>query len=109
MEGFYALYFTGRAGFGNAVLVLKAGIVTGADATGGVYDGNYSWADNEIDIKVVLTVPAGTTLVTGQSLSSPLSQTITAKLPDSFANGQPVAVQTPMGPVNVVFKKLRAA
>jgi len=109
MEGFYALYFTGVAGFGNAVLVLKDGVVTGADATGGVYDGKYSRTGNKVDIEVILTVPAGATLVTGQSLSSPLSQTITAKLPDSFTNGQPVAVQTPMGPVNVVFKKLREA
>lgn len=108
MQGFYAVYYTGVAGFGHAILVINDGIVTGADATGGVYDGSYTTGDNdEFEIEVTLKVPAGATLVTGQSLSEDFSQTITAKLHSGFADGQPVPVQTPMGPVNAIFKKLR--
>jgi hypothetical protein len=108
VDGFYAMYYTGVAGFGHAVLVISEGVVTGADVTGGVLDGTYSVGDgDDIKIEVVLTVPAGATLVTGQSLTAPLSQTISAELPKTFANGQPVPVRTPMGPVNVIFKKLR--
>jgi hypothetical protein len=49
-------------GFGHAVLVIKNGIVTGADVTGGVYDGKYtSVVSGRAPIEVTLTVPAGTT------------------------------------------------
>lgn len=107
MEGFYAVYYTGVAGLGHAVLVINDGIVTGADVTGGEYDGTYAELDGGVSIEVVLTVPAGTTLVTGQTLPAPYSQTIKAQLPASFGSGQPVLVQTPLGPVNAIFKKLR--
>lgn len=108
MEGFYAVYYTGVAGFGHAVLILKDDIVSGADATGGVYDGTYASVDGGgVSIEVVLTVPAGTTLVTGQTLAAAYSQTIKANLPAEFGAGQPVPVQTPLGPVNAIFKKIR--
>lgn len=109
MEGFYAVYYTGVAGFGHAVLVIKDGIVTGADETGGVYDGKFKVNDvGGVSIEVTLTVPAGTTLVTGQTLPTPYSQTINAELSANFASGQPVPVMTPLGPVNAIFKKLRS-
>jgi uncharacterized membrane-anchored protein YitT (DUF2179 family) len=108
VEGFYAVFYTGVAGFGHAVLVMKDGIVTGADVVGGIYDGKYAVSGTEgLSIEVTLTVPAGATLVTGQTLPAPYSQTIKAELPSHFANGQPVPVQTPLGPVNAIFKKLR--
>lgn len=107
MEGFYAMYYTGVSGFGHAVLILRGGVVCGADATGGTYDGKYEIDAGNHKFEVVLTVPAGTTLVTGQTLPEPFSQTISASLTDTFANGQPVPIKTPLGPVNVIFKKLR--
>lgn len=109
MQGFYALYYTGISGFGHAVLIMKDGLVIGADATGGVYDGTYQTVDNDIKVEVNLTVPAGATLVTGQSLPEALTQKIVATLPSHFASGSPVSISTPMGPVNVIFKKLRDA
>jgi hypothetical protein len=108
MQGFYALYYTGTGGFGHAVLVMNDGVITGADVTGGVYDGTYTVLDDAIDIKVDFVVPAGATLVTGQSLTESLKQSITANLALHFADGRPVLITTPMGPVNVIFKKLRS-
>lgn len=109
MEGFYAMYYTGISGFGHAVFILNDGIICGADATGGILDGSYSISETgTIKFDVELTVPAGTTLVTGQTASAEsLKQKIHATLSDSFSNGQPVPIQTPMGPVNVIFKRLR--
>lgn len=108
MEGFYAVYYTGVAGFGHAVLVIKDGIVTGADVTGGVYDGTVKLGDpSRVSIEATLTVPAGTTLVTGQTFPSQYSQTIKAQLPKDFASGYTVPIETPLGPVNAIFKKLR--
>ncbi len=54
MEGFYAIYYTGTAGFGHAVLIFKDETITGADATGGIYDGSYSIGDGTIDFQVDL-------------------------------------------------------
>ena len=108
VEGFYSVYYTGVAGFGHSVLDITGGIVAGADATGGVYDGTYKLGEaGTVSIEVSLTVPAGATLVTGQTLQQSYSQTIKAELPANFASGQHVPVQTPLGPVNAIFKKLR--
>lgn len=108
MEGFYAVYYTGVAGLGHAVLVINEKIVTGADVAGGVYNGSYSITEKgEFNVEINFTIPAGTTLVTGQTLPEEFTQTITTKLNSNFANGQPVPVNTQLGPVNAVFKKLR--
>lgn len=109
MEGFYAMYYTGGSGSGHALFIMKDGKITGADVVGGVLDGTYSLGEGDsIAFKVTLTVPSGAMLVTGQTAgAAPLSQEISASLPRTFANGQPQAVQTPMGPVNIIFRHLR--
>ena len=51
MGGIYAMYFTGTAGVGHGVFVLKDGVVAGADAIGGVLDGTYQdTGDGNLDI-----------------------------------------------------------
>lgn len=103
------MYFTGSAGSGHALFVMKNGVVAGADAVGGILDGTYKEAgDGYLNVAVSLTVPAGARLVTGAAAGeNPLSQEITARLPENLGNGNPVTVQTPTGPVNVIFKRLR--
>ena len=59
------MYFTGGAGSGHAVFVMKDGVVAGADAVGGVLDGNYKEVDGKVKFSVSFTVPPGTSLVTG--------------------------------------------
>ena len=107
MEGFYVMYYTGVSGFGHALLIFKNGAICGADANGGVYDGAYEPDGDSYRFDVVYSSPAGASLVTGQSLTDEHRQTISGVLRDSFANGQPVPIETPLGPVNVNFKKLR--
>ena len=41
MNGIYAMYFTGAAGSGHAVFVMKDSVIVGADAIGGVLDGTF--------------------------------------------------------------------
>ena len=109
MDGIYAMYFTGNAGFGHAVFVLKDGVLVGADAVGGVLDGEYKITDQgEIKFSINLTIPAGASLVTGvHAGNEPLTQLIEGNLPHNFSNGNPIALRTPTGPVNVSFKRLR--
>lgn len=108
MEGFYAMYYTGVSGVGNAVMIVDNGLVVGADVAGGLYNGSY-WIDENgfLDFDIVMTVSAGSILVTGQTFPGPIELTIKSKLAPSFSNGQPVQIETSLGPINAIFKKIR--
>ena len=110
MDGIYAMYFTGSAGVGHGVFVLKDGVIAGADAIGGVLDGSFQEnAEGDLDIAVTMTVPPGASLVTGAVADrEPLVQKIKATLPRDFGGGRPIGLNMPTGPVNVIFKRLRA-
>ena len=109
MSGIYAVFFTGVAGSGYAVFIMKDGIIAGADATGGVLDGTYTHVDDgKIEFSITLTVPIGTMLVTGPVTdNNSSSQHISTVLPENFGNGNTVAIRTSTGPVNAIFKRLR--
>ena len=108
INGIYSIYFSGITGEGFGILILQDQIITGSDATGASYDGNYRVTDKGILGELNLLVPPGVQLVTGAFsggeggvLNIPIS------LPLNFANGQTLTVPTPTGLVNVIFKKLR--
>ena len=110
MDGIYAIFFTGSEGSGHAVFVAKDGIVTGADVFGATLDGTFTPSGNKmIDLDINLGIPAGVMLVTGYfNNDSATTHRITATLPANFSNGQPVAIDTPSGPINAIFRRLRA-
>jgi hypothetical protein len=109
MNGIYAMYYTGSAGSGHALVVMKDGVITGADAVGGILDGTYQAIDGGyLDVEVSLTVPAGGWLVTGAVAGEDsLIQEIKTRLPENLGGGRPITVRTPTGPVNVIFKHIR--
>jgi hypothetical protein len=109
MEGIYAMYFTGSVGSGHGLLLLKGGVLAGADAAGGIYDGSYTQeSEGSLNANVRLTMPAGAALVTGATAGAlPMQFDIPVRLPPNFANGQAVPLMTPTGPINIIFKKLR--
>ena len=103
------MYYTGAANSGHAIFVMSKGVISGADATGGILDGIYEdTGDGHIDVSVTLTSLPGTSLATGATVGrEPLLQEISARLPENLGNGRSIGVQTPTGPVNVAFKRLR--
>jgi hypothetical protein len=111
MDGIYAIFYTGSAGSGHAIIVMKNGIIAGADAIGGILDGTYTDpGDGFLEVAVFHTAPPGASLVTGVIAGQKsLSQEINTRLPQNFGNGKPVLIQTPTGPINVIFKRLRDA
>jgi hypothetical protein len=110
-EGFFRISYTGYHGSGLGILVLRDGIVSGADVSGGVYNGIYSEEPEtgKITVSVHLVVPAGVSLVqTGVSLASPADIPIAASFEQGeLSGGKPVLIRTPIGPVNVILNKIR--
>jgi hypothetical protein len=110
VNGFHALYYTGRTGSGFGVVVFKDGIVTGADASGGLYDGEYTTNQDKqiLEGKIKLTVPPGVSLVTGAPVTQqPYTQQFPISLPLDLNQPHPLQIQTPTGPVNLNLKKIR--
>lgn len=110
MNAIFAMYYTGNAGSGLGVVILRDGLIAGADAGGGIYDGNYALENGGKNLvgTVRLEVPPETGLVTGAtSGQSAAVLEIPLSLPVDLAGGKTVPVRTTTGPVNVVFKKLR--
>jgi hypothetical protein len=111
MEGFFQIAFTGTAGSGFGMLVLQKGVVVGADVAGASYDGSYTENEltGQLDFEITMNAPAGVTPVqTGIPLTSPISLPIKASLlRDDIGTEKPTLVHTPLGPVNVLFKKIR--
>ena len=110
-EGFYSISFSGAYGDGFGMLVLEDGLVVGADAAGGTYDGTYekSLLAGFVNLAITATAPPGARPVqTGVPLTAAVAfqikATITRKLGDHSA---PITVQTPLGTVDVVLRKIR--
>lgn len=110
LDGFYSIFFTGVSGQGFGIIVLKDGILVGADSAGGSYNGHYAIENGKQFLigEVVLKAPPGIQLVTGAATGSePASWTIPLSLPADFGNGQPLPLKTSTGPINIIFRKLR--
>jgi hypothetical protein len=110
-EGFFRVAFTGAAGSGFGMLVLRNGIAVGADVAGATFDGSYieDQATQMIELDVIMTMPAGATPV---QTGIPLPELIRVPIKTSISEAEiiteiPKLVRTTLGPVNVVFKKLR--
>ena len=103
--------FAGTSGSGFGVLVLAAGKIAGADVAGAIYNGTY--AENakadQMTIDVDMAAPAGITPVqTGVPLAAPMILRIDATFAQAdMVSEKPILFNTSLGPVNVVFKKIR--
>ncbi len=109
-EAFYSITFVGASGsWGFGMIVMDTGKIIGADVAGARYDGSYQFnkRTNMIDASIKLTVPAGVELVQGTP-AQPNEWTLEfqASLPPDTQD-TPIGIDTPAGPVNVVFKHIR--
>lgn len=110
VEGIYRIAFTGVAGSGFGILLFKDGMLAGADVGGATYDGAYTEdaAARSLDAKIMMRAPAGITPVqTGVPIAEPMSLPINGRLPLDLGGGNPLRIETPLGPVNVIFSKIR--
>lgn len=109
-DGIYAVYATSKASNGLIFLVMKRGVLTGIDFSKACIDGNYSTneADNAIDGHLKVRVPPNTTLIQGKKVGAEgLVYEISFRLPANFASEPFCRIDTPFGPLNLRFEKLR--
>jgi hypothetical protein len=110
MNGIYVAYMTGRAGTSVLMLVISGGMIVGADVGGIQYD--FAIKENPdgsgYHCSGVYVVPAGTILITGAPPAvGPQRIVMEFDLPKDFGAGPVVPIETPLGPVNARFQKLR--
>lgn len=109
IDGIYSITFRGYSDWGMGVLIFQSGVITGADAAGVTFDGQYTQHNDVLSASIRMTVPAGLTLVQGTPPKSrPYPIDFSATIPvTAFTSGETVQLDMPPGPVNVVFRKLK--
>ena len=107
-DGMYSFDYRGKTGQGTGTLIFEAGTIYGHD--GGVnYDGRYepsATAHGHVNFSLRANVPPGVGLVTGvdpQPFGHYFDISGTVQLRTSSVQ----RIETPHGPVNVVFRYLR--
>ncbi len=108
-KALYVAYLTGVAGQSIGLFYIGEGILSGIDIGTMRYDGAYVVAeDGSLEGALDYVIPAGVSLITGAPPGvAPTKITLKLKLPANFADGQVVTVETPLGPVNAKFEKIK--
>lgn len=108
-KGLYAGYFTGVAGQSMGLFYIGDGIIAGIDVGAMQYDGRYSiTTDGALDGVIDYVLPAGIPLITGApSGATPTRISVKLSLPARFDDGRVTTIETPTGPVNAKFEKLK--
>lgn len=110
IDGFYVAYFTGATGSSFGMFVFRDGLVVGADAGGGRYDGTYAVTaeGKQIEAVIKFTLPVGNFSITGATAQTePISVEVPLKLPAEFNRMDVHRIETPIGPINAKFDKVR--
>jgi hypothetical protein len=107
MQGFYAIYYTGKSGSGHMSLLLLRGQVHGLEAAGGILTGSYQEnADGAVGLDLRFRFAKGTELVTGQTLQEDLEVPFKINVLRETFGGQPQRADMPLGSVNFRIEKI---
>jgi hypothetical protein len=106
MRAIYRMNYLGAVGIGGGVMYVGDGVLAGADFGGGSYRGAYAEASGQMNIEAVMSLPAGTSLVTGASFNQPTDLPLKASWPLDFGNGQALTILVAGRPVQVTFEKV---
>jgi hypothetical protein len=108
-KALYVAYLTGVAGQAVGLFYIGDGLVIGVDGGTMQYDGSYTtMEDGSMQGVIEYVVPAGVPLITGAPTGmSSTRVTMKLSLPADFHDGRVVALETPLGPVNAKFEKVK--
>ncbi len=110
LDGFYTAYFAGSTGNSLGMFIFLNGVVTGADVGGGRYDGTYRLSSDgtRIVAEIQFSLPVGNLSITGVAAEvAPISVKMTLELPTEFNRHDVHRLETPLGPINAKFEKIR--
>lgn len=109
MEGFYLANMSGTAGKSMLLFVVRKGKLVGADVGGLKCDGTVRLNEKgSYKFTITYVVPAGASWITDALPSAhPVTLSFTFDLPREFADGRMIMIETPRGPVNASFQKIR--
>ena len=108
-KALYVAYLTGVAGQSIGLFYIGGGILAGVDVATMQYDGAYETKpDGSIEGIVEYVLPAGVSLITGAPAGvAPTRVAVKLTLPADFADGRVITIETPLGPVNAKFEKIK--
>jgi len=107
-DGMYVIEYQGYEGSGLATIVLQDGLVFGHDARV-KYDGTYAPVNGSsemVALSIEATVPSGVALVQGVP-AQPFEHKFTIHCEVIARGDTRQTIQTPFGPVSVLFKFIR--
>lgn len=109
MSGFYAAFITGIDSEGLVLFAAHNGKITGTDPSKVLFDGTYHIDEGGNLIgRVTVSAPPNGTLVQGVSTGpSGVRYETNFTIPIDFENRDYIRIDTPFGPVNAKFSKLR--
>ena len=107
-KSLYIAYLSGAVGSNVALYYIGNGVIAGVDAGGMKYDGAYRIEDDgSYNGNLIYVIPRGVLLITGQQTTEEQKIELPFLLPNKFWDGQIVRFDSPMGPVNAKFEKLK--
>ena len=108
-KALYVAYFSGIAGQSIGLFYIGDGIIAGIDVGTMLYDGTYTTRpDGTLEGTVDYVLPAGVPLITGAPAGAiPARVTVKLDLPQNFYDGRTLSFDTPTGPVNARFEKVK--
>ena len=110
-DGMYAAYFTGVTGNSMGMFIFQHGLITGADVGGGRYDGTYIVSENGSKIigNVKFVLPVGNFSITGFAAETdPIVVDVNIDIPIDLNRHDVHRIDTPLGPINAKFDKIRS-
>jgi hypothetical protein len=109
-DGVYLAFFTGEFGTSIGIFLFKGGVLVGADLGGGIYDGELdALQDSAVATgRVRFRSKEGLVSITGATSDYPIFLDIEVKLKLPLDTVPFQELQTPTGPVNVRFEKVRS-
>jgi hypothetical protein len=109
IDGFYAVYMSGKQAQGFAILVFRNGRIVGADASGFTFDGQYSEASGDtLSVTLAIKAPPNQPLIQGGTTGPQGEQShLSFVLPLDFSSREFIRIETQRGPVNAKLVRLR--
>lgn len=109
MHGLYAAYFAGLNGNSLGLFYIGNDVIAGVDVGGSHFDGRLTPSEDGGLEGLLEFEPGGDQkLITGVAVDAiPKKIPVKIKLPSNFATGVVIRIETPIGPLNARFEKLK--